>query len=228
MKNYLFRSAGILAFGAIVAINDVSAASVEFGNPSFSGNSFPFTGDGFDVNTRYQQIYDGDKFSGPMAITSVTFFNSVLPGAVFENADYTISLSTSPKTVNSLDTSNFGNNLGADNALFLAVHLAGGTGPTVTFIGTPFNYDPTLGDLLVDIQRANAVPGSGSGFLDARNGDFGTDSSRAHNFGTGFESFGLRTRFDGDALTAPDSGSMALLLGSSVGGLLVFRRKYSK
>lgn len=167
--------------------------------------------------------------SGATTIDTVSFFETLNLGGTFAEADYANSLSTTPKAVNGLDTSVFANNLGGDNALFITVHLAGAVPTTLTFDGTNFNYDPANGNLLVDIARSNYVPGTGFAFLDARNGDFGTDSSRAHNFGSGFDSFGLRTAFNlpGTA-KVPDSGSTGLLLASAIGGCLLIRRRIAK
>ncbi len=76
-----------------------------------------------------------------------------------------------------------------------------------------FRFDPSLGNLLLDIA---IEPRGGPGFVlfDARNGDFGSLSSRAMNTGAGFESYGLVTEF----LTTPfepvpEPATFALMIG---------------
>ncbi len=178
------------------------AQTIVFGDPPDpgSGNAFPFTTDGFNINTRYQQVYRSADFPGRVCITEISFFDNESPGAVFEEADYSFTLSTSNFPVNSLDLVNLDANPGADAQLFASQHLAGLTGAKFTITagtggGTEFDYDPAAGDLLVDIERTNQVVFSGSGNLDARNGTAAGQFSRAHNFDSGFQNYGLKTEF---------------------------------
>lgn len=195
-----------------------TAASITVGTAT-GANLFPFTGDGFNVNNRYQQVYAAANFSGPVTISGITFFNTVLPGAVFETADYSFSFSTSNFTVDNLDTVDLNANPGGDAQAFNTVNLSGLTGSSFTILGS-FNYDPSGGDLLVDITRTNQVVGSGSGFLDAMNGDAGGVFSRAHNYNGGFEGFGLVTRFEtASAGVVPEPMTLVVwsaLIGSAV------------
>ncbi len=193
-------------------------AQVTFGRAIFgSNNAFPFNSDGFGANPRYQQVYKGSLFGGPTTIGSLTFFDNAAP-ARFETADYTVRLSTSKFGVNSLDTVNLDSNPGADAQLFATVHLSGATGSSFTITGTPFNYNPSSGDLLIDITRANAVIRSGMGALDSMNGTAGGIFSRADNFGEEFNNWGLVTRFN----FVPEPSTLILLVGSV--GLMSARR----
>ena len=177
-----------------------------------SGNSFPLT---VNTNGRYQQVYSGSLFPSSFSIGSISFFNNNFqPGtAVIETANYSIHLSTTSKPVNGLDTSVLSANVGADDAVFFNGVLGGAVGPSnvFTITGNPFLYVPSGGNLLLDITITGQL-GNGLGFLDARNGSFTTDSSRAHNFGGGFTSTGLVTQFNSPAnSTVPEPGSIALL-----------------
>lgn len=228
MSSFMRRCLPVLALVGFVALSgSVRADSVLIGAPATGANSFPFGGINAAVGDRYQQVYNSALFSGPISINDITFFHTNFPiGDMLDTADYVISLSTTSAAVNGLDTVNFDANLGADNTLFLSTHLSGIIGSTLDLMGNTYNYDPSQGNLLLDIKKSNSL-GDGTVFLDARNGDFGTDSSRAHDFGTGFEGFGLVTEFSGPGNNVvPEAGTLlsfgGLLFG--LGGLALRRR----
>lgn len=214
-RNYIIGSTlsliGLLSIGVTTS---VFAQSVLIGGAgdAGSGNSFPLT---VNLNGRYQQVYNGALFPSSFSIGSISFFNNNFnPGtAVIDTANYSIHLSTTSKPVNGLDTTVFSNNVGADDAVFFNGVLGGAVGPgnVFTITGNPFLYVPAGGNLLLDITKTGQT-GNGTGFLDSRNGTFLTDSSRAHNFGSAFASFGLVTRFNSPTnSTVPEPGSVALL-----------------
>jgi hypothetical protein len=217
----------ISAIAALMLLASTAAASITIGvaDPG-SGNFFPFTGDGFATNNRYQQAYAASNFSGPVTITGITFFNTELPGAVFETADYTFTLSTSANPVNGLDTVDLNNNPGGDAALFASLNLSGATGASFTIVGTPFLYDPSNGPLLIDITRANQVVGSGTGYLDAMSGTAAGIFSRAHNYDSGFEDFGLVTRLETGDAAVPEP--VTLVVWSALFGVAaILRRRFA-
>ena len=61
----------------------------------------------------YQQIYAATDFSGPIAITGLTFFNKQFTAGTILSATYEIQLSTTTKAVGGLSTT-YASNLGAD------------------------------------------------------------------------------------------------------------------
>jgi hypothetical protein len=103
----------------------------------------------------YQQVYDSGLFSGPVSITGITFFKlNFLTGEVAA-ANYTMSLSTTAAVVNGLSAT-LADNLGADNQAFFTGALGGPLGATgeLALLGTAFPYDPTLGNLLLNVTMS--------------------------------------------------------------------------
>ena len=201
-----------------------SAASILIGAPATGGNSFPFDSVFSGPGNRYQQVYASSDFSGPFTITGVTFFDSLFPGATFTDADYAVSLSTTIKAVNGLDLANLNNNVGGDNTLLFSGHRSGATGASFTLSGGSFLYNPALGNLLLDIQLSN-IGARGIGSLDARNGDSGGLFSRAHNFDSGFNNFGLVTQFEGVAVATVPEPATLTLLGT---GIFALARRHTR
>ncbi|MEH2027608.1 hypothetical protein [Nostoc sp.] len=229
----MLKKLSILAAG--VCITSVSLTTtvhaIVIGNsPGLnSGNCFPFN----CLNgTRYQQVYNADLFSDAVVIDEISFFNTeyLRVSNIIDTATYEVYLSTTAKAVNALDTVNFSSNVGTDNSLFFKGKLGG------TIIGKTFSisaqssflYNPSKGNLLLDIFKTNSL-GEGSGFLDARNGTFGNDSSRAHNFGTGFTSYGLVTEFRTHPISVPEPTSITGLLAfAALGAGLTLKDKQHK
>jgi hypothetical protein len=206
---------GILVLLLLAVATPAFAVTIIIGAPgdAGSGNCFPFGLLGCSPGSRYQQVYNAALFPGPLLINQLQFFNTNFnPGlGVVDTANYEIHLSATAVAVNALNTSDFDSNVGANDALFFNGVLGGPVGGTTFSIsGTGFLYDPADGNLLLDIFKTGGV--GGNVFFDARSGTFGTDSSRAHNFGSAFVSYGLVTGFSDDGLTpVPEPATLALL-----------------
>lgn len=209
---------GVFALAVLVlAATNVHAGII--GLPSSGSNAFPFGGSISADPTRYQQVYSSTAFSGPIDIGTVQFFRETVGGDL-ASGTFTLSFSTTAVAVDALDTVNFDSNLGLDNQLFVSQVLTGGPAPSVlSFTGTAFHYDPTLGNLLLDIQVSGfSHSGVWAGFA-AHNGDAGGLFSRAHDFDSGFEGYGLVT----DVIPVPAPG--AILLGGIGVGLVGWLRR---
>lgn len=198
----------------------LQAGVIVIGVPGAETNCFPF-GCNTDLGTVYQQVYASSSFSGPIAISDIVFYNKT--GLSFRSGDYTLSLSTTSKPVDGLDTVIFDSNLGPDNQLFWSGPLSGpAPAPEVVFLGAPFAYDPAVGNLLLDIRVSNGGPDGGL-HLDAYNLDAGGLFSRAHNFGGGFEGYGLVTGFSYGEAGIPEPATLSLL-GLGLAALAFLRR----
>lgn len=147
----------------ILSAMGVSAATINFtpNDPWGPDGTVPFTG-----VKHTQQAYSSSIFSGPLNISSVSFtvwLSSVLPSVTPIGASnwlMTLSTSRNPLSISSQTTysngglSNiFDNNVGADATAFNILTLSGTYTKyqQITFNGS-FNYDPSAGDLLVDIK----------------------------------------------------------------------------
>lgn len=174
--NFTPVAGGTTNVGDIVV--SVKANPVTVGVAS-TGNCYPFmcndSGASSGPSIHYQQVYSASAFSGPTQINSLTFFrvlaaqfggtSTVLAG------NYRVSLSTTTRAVNGL-SANLASNIGSDNMVIFNGNL-GGLSSTPSFTITasaPFFYDPSLGNVLLDIvvtDQTAVFNGSGNGYNDA-------------------------------------------------------------
>ena len=183
------------------------------GAPATTGNAFPFTA---EPGTRYQQVYDASNFPSAFDITSISFFCENC-GRVSQGS-FRLFLSTTSKPVDGLSPT-LDLNVGPDNSFF-AQFISNGEIPSgvLTFVGVPFHYDPTVGNLLLDILVHLRFEGISSGLFASRSaGDGGAPPgfSRAHDFAGGnpafFAGYGLVTEFNRpEATTVPEPATIAL------------------
>jgi hypothetical protein len=127
---------------------------------------------------RYQQVYASSLFGGyttPLSIERISFRpnSDYNYGGAFSAtlSDIQINLSTTPWTMDEL-TSEFAHNVGADDTpvvdrgpLTLSSSFTGPTGGPKDFdihidLDTPFVYDPTLGNLVMDVRNYGGVDGN--------------------------------------------------------------------
>ena len=209
---------------ALGAASICSASSITLGTDN-GGNAFPFAGPSSGVSgTEYQEAYASSDFSGPISITGIDFFQQVItPGADLYAATYELSLSVVTTNINDLSDTNFASNLGADNTVFTTVALAGAAPDTLTFSGGAFNYDPSMGNLLLDIQISDGNGSEVNSFFEDGDGSGPAGIIRYTNFGGGTTGYGLVTEFD-SASASPEPGTL-ILLGCALASLFVRRRR---
>jgi hypothetical protein len=153
--------ATLVAGGFLTALPAADADSILVGTLGVSENCAPFGCPALFGLETYQQVYSSSLFDGAIAISSLTFFDTFAGGThgnAVDHGTYTISFSTTSAAVGGLSET-FADNVGADSQEFFSGDLGGPMGGTsFTVSGTPFEYDPALGNLLlqVDIDGASS------------------------------------------------------------------------
>jgi hypothetical protein len=203
-----------VVLAAAVLMCPARATTVTIGTTD-SSNAYPFTATGY--LGEYQQDYSSAFFSGPVEITGIAFFAAASFPNTKISGDFTIDLSTTTATT----TSGVGSlsdvyaaNIGANNMQF----FSGTVADVLSFSGGPFLYDPSQGNLLLDVQVL--TPNGVNGFMAA---GCSTDTNRVFNVGgsgspsqdglscpSGFG--GLQTAFTFTAATPPIPEPGTLLL----------------
>lgn len=154
----------ILTVNLSFATSSATFADVITFGTADGGTVLPYFG-----STRVQQVYDSSLFaSSPILIDAFSFFQS--SGAQIDNVTYTVTMSTTSISSNTLGT-NFASNHGASVHSFFAGTPSKTTGYTaaeaIVITGTSgYLYDPSSGNLLLDIEKSsNPISGPFSGDL---------------------------------------------------------------
>ena len=140
---------------AVVVPAATHAQSVTIGTVvPFSTGCVPFAcTTGFVDVTGAQQVYAASAFPGALQITRVAFFGT----GFYAPANYTISLSVTSRPVAGLST-DLASNITGPTQVFFTGMLSGAFNRPTLVVGTPFVYDPALGNLLLSVDAAGYQP----------------------------------------------------------------------
>jgi hypothetical protein len=223
------RVAATMLLLGCVSVGALFGSSMTVGTDN-GANAFPFGGPFYGyTGTDYQEAYASSDFSGPELITGIDFFEAAGDSGSIYSGTYTLSLSVISAGIGSLSSTNLASNIGSDNAVFDTVVLSGTAPGELTFTGNPFLYDPSQGNLLLNISVAGGSGGSGVAFED--NEGVGTSVARYQNFGANNGlGWGLVTEFDttsGGGNVVPEPGTLSLVGFGMMAVLFVKRLRRS-
>lgn len=244
---FVLLTAGLLQASTIV----VSAPAV-----STTVTSFPFaaTTSGLACD-HYQQIYSNLLLNAPLTIQAISFYTEPeLGGQLLDNSTWTIKIAATTQWINNLG--GMTNSIVSDAAhvqpvtpqLFYTGQLTIGAGGVMRIAGSPFAFNPSMGNLIIDIVRTpNGNPTtSGAKFL-AQTGGYNParQFNNAHQWGSATdpnwnyaysragnywnsnnqamnENYGLVTGFE---YGVPEPGTFVLMGGGLGIALLAARRR---
>lgn len=228
-----------LSFAAVVVAALASSAPLFAGTlivpKTFdvgNGNSAPFAISAGNT-MRYQQVYGASDFTTgfggvPRTITAIIFrpdsTASPFSGSI---ANIQIDLSTTSAAPDALSTT-FANNVGADDtvvysgALTLTSNAVDISGPNrgkqfdISIpLATPFTYDPSKGNLLLDVRNfsgGQTQAFGSSGAVDTVSRLYSSNVNGATGSG---DTVGLDTMFSGPGITPEPAGALTLVMGAS-------------
>jgi hypothetical protein len=228
----LLSIAAFSSFSANAAAITVGVANAE--------NSIPFGNTG--SFTRYQQVFGASAFSsltGPVSINSLSFFahaQSCIPfyGCYPQEQSlaagtYTVRLSTTSRGADGLFTT-LNSNVGSDVVTFFLGSLSN----TLTINGaTSFLYDPSMGNLLLDISTSSQIANgtffsASSSRSDQMSRLWSSNGTTAATATVAARTVGLVTQFgyNQPPTPVPEPGSLMLLgAGLIAAGATSIRRR---
>jgi hypothetical protein len=211
-------------------IFSASADTVTVGT-STSSNCAPF-GCSDGGNWDYFQIYSASAFSGPIKFDVITFLNTVHPGQTLYG-DYVVSFSTTTDPVGVPHSPTLSNTGAFFSGTFGSVpgSVTGPIPTTISIFGAAYTYDPSAGNLVMEVKATNQphpYAGLSAQYLNA---DQGGPMSRFVS-GDGFlpfnDNIGLVTEFalvPATAVPAPIPGAGIPGMLAMLGAMLFWYKK---
>ena len=152
----------------------LQASSLLVGDPPVlgSGNCDPFGCPAFFGLGTFQEVYSSSAFpTGQISINELTFFDyQVANGGVPGGGTYTLSLSYTSAAPGTLNLTDPNNNITSGSQTFYSGLLPGMVtvpgGQILNISGTPFDYDPADGNLLLTVTLSGASNGAPPLYLD--------------------------------------------------------------
>jgi len=153
----------------------LQASSLLVGDPPTlgTGNCDPFGCPSFFGLGTFQEVYSSSAFAstGELTITELSFFDfQVHNGGVPSGDTFTLSLSYTSNAPGSLDLNNPNNNITSGSQTFFSgllpslVTVPGGHELNIS--GTPFDYNPADGNLLLTVTMTGPTNGQPPLYLD--------------------------------------------------------------
>jgi hypothetical protein len=185
---------------------------------SFGGNCLPFA---CGYTGEYQQVYGASAFSGPITIDTVTFFPRPDAAADNNTGSFTLRFYLTSRSVDGLSTSPATN-----ETVLLSSFGTFVPGTNYTFTGNSFTYDPSLGNLLLDITTPGAMSLSDSFYFSSSSGDAMSNLYRSGGTGALTTSTnGLVTRFSNAGAVPEPSTWAAMVFGFGAVGFGLRRKR---
>jgi uncharacterized repeat protein (TIGR03803 family) len=187
---------------AVCSLQVYAAGTLVIGNPrqKGTGECDPFGCPHLFGLTTYQQVYSKSAFGATVTIQQITFYDTqVRNNGQPAQGTFTFSLSYTTKEPGNLDLNNPSNNISGGSQTFYSGALPAlitlPSARLLTISGTPYQYDPSQGNLLLTLTVSGASDQSPPLYM-----DFALTMAQTSNayFGTsngGNDSGGLVTGF---------------------------------
>lgn len=244
-----FVFAPVLVFSSLVSPLRAQTIVVPGAQSAVEGNSnngYPFNPGPFGVSSqRYQQVYGSSAFgslTGPTLLTAIAFRVDGSGGAFAPviAPNFQINFSTTLFGPDAL-SSTFASNVGANDTVVFAGPLTISAAPAgfprpfnfVITLTTPFLYDPSAGNLLLDVRNFNGAFATTQ--FDSQS-TIGDAISRVYTVDNGVlfpsgraDSDGLVTRFSfAPAAAVPEPSTYGIMASAFLLGMVVLRRRASR
>lgn len=209
----------------VVMLSTWASAGIVIGTAN-SGNCIPWScQDEYPGN--YEQIYFSTAFAGPMSINDIQFFNTVYNDGPNQGLAQISGLIYFAVTIQTVPDGS----IPSGAVLFSSGTLSGQNWPfgkTLDMSGTPFYYDPSMGNLELIVVPTTILGGPLSGVYTLFDAGDSNPFSRWCPACGGNYGYGLVTGFNTGGPSTPEPGSLALMGSGVIGLAATLRRKLMK
>jgi hypothetical protein len=235
----LLKRVTVLVVASAVAVGSVSA-QVTVGTPGAGQpNNFPFgKSAGY---TKFQEFLNASYFTAPLNINAVTFYRTANTTGTFQQGTFSLFLNSTTTTLNNYNFSNPSANEVAANRKLIGTFVvadAATTAATIKFTGAgTFNYNPAMGNLLIDVDftPVGGFFGGGSATFDSFSDQVNfnqsnlvatsSDPNVPFGYNASARGSGLVATFGVASTVVPEPSSVFLMSAGLAGLLFAARRK---